>query len=234
MDGVQSGHHEVGSILSIGSNGSILSIGSAGSQRFVAAIPPPAVLPGLLFALDPSMSTIPPRRSQRTPLHARASVPRVVQPVVAKQGALFVLSADNGDIEEHTDQGLYFHDMRYLSACALRLNGSMPVVLLSDATDGNRQIFEMTNLDLRGEDGTVRLPKEMLAVRRDRTLAEDCIESITVESYARGPALIVLQLQYAADFADMFVVRGMHAGRRGTPAPTQMGRRMFDLSLRRR
>ena len=42
---MQSGHHEVGSILSIGSNGSILSIGSAGSQRFVAAIPPPAVLP---------------------------------------------------------------------------------------------------------------------------------------------------------------------------------------------
>ena len=81
---------------------------------------------------------------------------------MAKQGALFVLSADNGDIEEHTDQGLYFHDMRYLSACALRLNGSMPVVLLSDATDGNRQIFEMTNLDLRGRMARSVCPKRCL------------------------------------------------------------------------
>lgn len=152
------------------------------------------------------MTTIPPRPIERTPLHARASVSRVVQPVVAKQGALFLLSAENGDIEEHTDQGLYFHDMRYLSACTLRLNGDLPVVLLADASDGNRQVFELTNLDIRGEDGEVRLPKEMLALRRDRTLGEDCTESITIENYAHGPAVIALQLHYAADFADMSCV----------------------------
>ena len=82
------------------------------------------------------------RRTGRTPLHARSSVSRVSQPVVAKQGALFLLSADNGDIEEHTDQGLYFHDMRHLSAYTLHLNGQLPVVLLADASEGNRELFE--------------------------------------------------------------------------------------------
>lgn len=165
------------------------------------------------------MRNPPPRPTQRTPLHTRSSVPRVVQPVVAKQGALFLLSADNGDIEEHTDQGLYFHDMRYLSACTLRLSGHVPVVLLADASEGNRAIFELTNLDICDEQGEVRLPKEMLVIRRDRTLDDGYTDSMTVENYARRPAELELRLHYAADFADMFVVRGMHPGRRGVLHP---------------
>src|SRR5262249_22298672 len=112
------------------------------------------------------MSSQPPHRGVRAPMHGRASVARIVQPVVAKQGALFLLSAETGDIEEHTDQGLYFHDMRYLSAGTLHLNGHTPVLLLADASEGNRQIFELTNLDIGDEAGDVRLSKEMLAIRR--------------------------------------------------------------------
>jgi glycogen debranching enzyme len=138
---------------------------------------------------------------------------------VVKEGALLLLSADNGDIEEHTDQGLYFHDMRYLSACTLHLNGHQPVVLLADAGEGNHETFELTNLDIRDEYGEVRLPKEMLSIRRHRALGDDCTESISVENYARRPADITLRLHYAADFADMFVIRGMHPGRRGVLHP---------------
>ena len=161
------------------------------------------------------MTSPPLRPSKPSPLNTRASVPRVTQPVVAKQGALFLLSAENGDIEEHTDQGLYFHDMRYLSTCTLELSGHVPVVLLADASQGNRAIFELTNLDIRDDHGYLRLPKEMLVIRRDRALADDYTESITVQNYARDTAELGLRLHYAADFADMFVVRGMHPGRRG-------------------
>src|SRR5215475_9827575 len=106
-----------------------------------------------MFAQARAMTSQPRLRTGRSPLHVRSSVPRVSQPVVAKQGALFLLTADNGDIEEHTDQGLYFHDMRYLSACTLHLNGHQPVVLLADASEGNREVFELTNLDIRNEAG---------------------------------------------------------------------------------
>jgi glycogen debranching enzyme len=141
--------------------------------------------------------------------------------VVAKQGGLFLISADSGDVEEHTDQGLYFHDMRFLSACTLRLDGQVPVVLLADATEGNRVLFELTNLDLRDAQGDVRLPKEMLVLRRDRTLADAFTETISIQNYARQPAEFELELRYAADFADMFVIRGMHPGKRGTLHPSR-------------
>ncbi|MBV9581972.1 MAG: amylo-alpha-1,6-glucosidase [Chloroflexi bacterium] len=152
---------------------------------------------------------------------------RVLQPVVAKHGALFLLCADNGDVEEHTDQGLYFHDMRFLSACTLRLNGQLPVALLADASAGNRILFELTNLDMCDESGEVRLPKETLVLRRDRTLGDDLTESISVQNYGREAADLCLQLRYAADFEDMFVVRGMHPGKRGSlHQPTWDGSRL--------
>jgi glycogen debranching enzyme len=146
-------------------------------------------------------------------------VPRVSQPVVAKQGALFLLSAENGDIEDSTDHGLYFHDMRYLSACTLQLNGHVPVTLLADASEGNRTLFELTNLDICDESGEVQFPKETLVLQRDRILGDEFTESITIQNFGRGVAAFALELYYAADFADMFVVRGMHPGQRGRLYP---------------
>lgn len=152
---------------------------------------------------------------RRVPLRARPSVPRSVEPVVAKQGSVFLLSTDTGDVVPGSDQGLYFHDMRYLSEQRLLVNGQTPVSLLADASEGCRVVFELTNLDLTDDSGDVRVPKESLAIRRDRTLADDYTEIITVRNYRREPVEFRIQLRYAADFADIFVVRGMHPGRRG-------------------
>jgi hypothetical protein len=109
----------------------------------------------------------------RLPLQARSTVPRAVQPVVAKQGSLFLLSTDTGDVLPDSDQGLYFHDMRYLSVQTLRLKGQTAVSLLADAGQGHRAVFELTNQDLRDGSGVVRVPKEALAIRRDKALADD-------------------------------------------------------------
>ena len=60
-------------------------------------------------------------RSASGPQHRPSSVPvSFSQPVVAKQGSLFLLSTDDGDVRADSDQGLYFHDMRYISAETLR------------------------------------------------------------------------------------------------------------------
>jgi glycogen debranching enzyme len=144
---------------------------------------------------------------------------RFVQPTVVKQGGVFLLCTDDGDIPADSDQGLYFHDMRYLSAETLRLDELAPVPLLADAGEGQRALFELTNPDLRDGAGRVRVRKETLGIRREKSLGDEYTETITVHNYASEPIELTLSLGYAADFADMFVVRGMHPGRRGRLHP---------------
>src|SRR5919202_270888 len=109
--------------------------------------------------------------------------------------------------------------MRYLSAATLRLSGQPPVSLLADAGEGHRAVFELTNLDLCDASGAARVRKETLRVRRERSLGGDYTEVISVQSYAPETAQFDLELRYEADFADMFVVRGMHPGKRGRLHP---------------
>ncbi len=140
---------------------------------------------------------------------------RSVQPVVAKQGNLFLLSTDDGDLLPNSDQGLYFHDMRYLSADTLRLDNAPLVSLLADASDCHRALFELTNPDLVDADENIRVRKEALGIRREKALGDNYVETITVQNYLPEAVEFSLQLRYEADFADMFVVRGMHQGKRG-------------------
>jgi glycogen debranching enzyme len=154
--------------------------------------------------------------SDHAPHHGHSSKPRRFnQPVVAKQGSLFILCTDTGDIQAGADQGLYFHDMRYLSAETLRLNDAPAVSLLADASAGHQVVFELTNPDLDDEPGEIRVRTETLGICREKRLGDDYTQVITIQNYTSEPAEFSFRLHYAADFADMFVVRGMHPGRRG-------------------
>ena len=144
---------------------------------------------------------------------------RFVQPTVIKQGSVFLLCTDDGDIQADSDQGLYFHDMRYLSTEGLRLDGVAPVSLLADASEGYRALFELTNPDLLGKSGEVRVRKEALGIRREKRLGDDYTQTLTIENYTSEAVDVSLGLGYDADFADMFVVRGMHPGQRGRLHP---------------
>src|ERR687886_150875 len=169
-----------------------------------------------------------PAGSARVLHHGRASLrARFVQPVVAKQGSLFLLCTDDGDVRADSDQGVYFHDMRYLSAETLRLNGVPLVVLLADASQGDRVLFELTNPDLADHSGAIGVRKEALGIRREKCLGDDYAQVITVQNYLPDSVEFTLQLSYEADFADMFVVRGMHPGKRGRlHAPSWHGSRL--------
>jgi len=158
-----------------------------------------------------------PAGSARVLHHGRSTLrTRFIQPVVTKQGSIFLLGTDDGDIQANSDQGLYFHDMRYLSAETLRLGNTPAVSLLADAGEGHRALFELTNPDLEDDAGQIRVRKEALGIRRDKSLGDDYSETITIQNYVPDVAQFTLHLGYEADFADMFVVRGMHPGKRGT------------------
>jgi len=130
-----------------------------------------------------------------------------------------LLCTREGDILPRSDQGLYFHDMRYLSEQTLRLDGMPLVSLLASAGDGHRAVFELTNPDIPNEDGALRARKETLGIRREKLLGRAYVETLTVENFAFEPVDLHLRLVYAADFLDMFAVRGMDPVTRGTVHP---------------
>jgi len=151
-----------------------------------------------------------PSNSHRAPHRTR-----FVQPLVLKQGTIFLLCSVDGDLCAGSDQGLYFHDMRYLSEATLRLDGTPLVSLLADADECHRALLQLTNPELQDSEGNTSLRKEMLGIRREKLLGDNYTETLTLENYAPEAVECTLQLSYAADFADMFVVRGMQPGKRG-------------------
>ena len=158
-----------------------------------------------------------PAGDERVFHHGQPSVrARFSQPVVVKRGAVFRLCADDGDILPDSEQGLYFHDMRYLSVETLRLNGVPLVSLLADAGDGSRGVFALTNPDVQDADGTLLVRKDTLGITREIEIGDEVTEAITIHNYAAERAAFTLRLDCQADFADMFVVRGARPGRRGT------------------
>src|SRR5262249_24531174 len=80
--------------------------------------------------------------------------------------------------------------------------------------EDDRTVCELTNTDLELADGSV-LAKEQLGIRRERALAAEVVETIEVRNFSAEQVGCVLELAFAADFADMFVVRGSPVGRRG-------------------
>jgi glycogen debranching enzyme len=161
--------------------------------------------------------------------HGRPSLrARLVQPVVVKQGSIFLLCTDVGDVAPGTDQGLYFHDMRYLSGEVLTIEGAPPVPLLANAGENGRAVFQLTNTDLKDADGRLRCRKETLGVRREKRLDEAYDQEIVVQNHAAERAEVRLALRYEADFADMFAIRGAAHGERGElHAPRWRGRTLL-------
>jgi len=138
-----------------------------------------------------------------------------------KQGALFMLTDDSGDIPPQTmgdndrGLGLYFHDMRYLDAASLRVNDARFTPLLTTSDRGHTGIIEMTNPALDdGHGGTI--PKGTIGLRWKITLSDMVHDELTLQNFGAETADLTLTVVYGAHFDSMFTVRGAEPGKRGT------------------
>lgn len=131
---------------------------------------------------------------------------------VLKYGETFAVLNRLGDIEGIgvAEQGLYHRGTRYLSKLALRLNGSVPQLLRSTIhEDGALFTIDMMNPDIYGE-GRLILPRGAIHVFRSKFLWKDaCYERIRVANFGLAPFDASISLQFVADYADIFQVRGM-------------------------
>jgi glycogen debranching enzyme len=140
-------------------------------------------------------------------------------PRTLKQGDTFALFDMLGDVVEPgmTPGGMFHNDTRYLSGVQLLIDGQRPLLLSSAVENDNVVlIVDLSNPDIY-QGGKVVLPRETLHVRRSKFLWEGtCHERIAVHNFGPEPQKCFLSLSFAADFADLFEVRGMQRPRRGT------------------
>ena len=153
-------------------------------------------------------------------------------PVVSvKEGETFLCSDDVGDIDDRREHGhgLYHRDTRFLSHFRMRLSGREPILLSSSAERGYMAHFDLTNPELF-LNGDVQVPQQTLNVRRVRVVSGRLFERIRVKNYNAHPVNVTMSFSLAADFADIFEVRGLRRPARGhvDPPRAEGGRAQFS------
>ena len=157
------------------------------------------------------------------PVHlGETGEPRVPHRLFAlKDKDTFVVADAFGDILGEGD-GLFHNDTRILSHFRLLLGGRPPS-LLSAAIAQDNVFFTShgANQALPYPGGPVG-PPGVLHVERKRFLWEERLyERIRCVNYSRDVVLIPLSIEFAADFRDMFEVRGMSRPKRGFLHPAE-------------
>ncbi|HTV45824.1 MAG TPA: amylo-alpha-1,6-glucosidase [Stellaceae bacterium] len=140
------------------------------------------------------------------------------RPRVLKQGDTFAVFGPRGDIlaADRSPEGVYHRDTRYLSYLELRLAGA-PLLLLSSNVQEDNVVLsvDLTNPDLVVADRAA-VRAEMIHVNRRKYLWQNCCwERLLVRNFDMVGHELLLDLSFAADFADMFEVRGQKRPRRG-------------------
>jgi glycogen debranching enzyme len=147
------------------------------------------------------------------------------RPRTLKHGDTFAVFDHNGDVVSAIDspEGLYHRDTRYLSHLDLLLGGARPMLLSSTLRDDNAVLTcDLTNPDLHEGDRVV-LPHDTVHVRRSKFLWEGaCCERLALRNFSEVSVTLRLEIRFAADFADLFEVRGTQRARRGLRHPAQV------------
>lgn len=148
---------------------------------------------------------------------------------VLKEGDTFLVADAFGDVTGEGD-GLFHNDTRLLSTFRLLMDGLQPA-LLSSAVSQDNAFFtaNMTNHPLPPL-GETSMPEGVIHLERRRFLWDARVyERISLANYSDEAARVPIQLLYAADFRDMFEVRGHSRNKRGDPADAQVDDRGVAL-----
>ena len=137
---------------------------------------------------------------------------------VLKQGDTFAVFDHYGDIKPGGlgEEGLYYEGTRYLSCLLLELEGSRPFFLSSTVRDENDQLaVTLTNPDLL-RDGSIWAPLGTLYIALKKFLWQGvCYQQLRVKNHGLQPLEVSLSLHFAADYADIYEVRGLKRKARG-------------------
>jgi len=159
------------------------------------------------------------------------------RPRTLKHGDTFALFDHSGDAINGpgSPEGLYHKDTRHLSHFYLTLNGGTRPILLSSALreDNATLTCDLANPDLFDADGGRVLRHDVVHIRRTRFLWKGAaFERMALFNYDEKPQRITVELAFAADFSDLFEVRGAVRPRRGEFHPPVVGKDHVILGYR--
>jgi glycogen debranching enzyme len=154
---------------------------------------------------------------------------------VLKQGDTFALFDEYGDIRssQSGESGLYHDGTRFLSRWQLEFEGARPFLLSSTVRDDNDQlVVKLTNPDLkRADDECTPLGSLQLAWRK--LLWNGVLyQELRIENHALTSIDFVVTMHFAADFADIYEVRGMRRKARGRDLDSHVNRDWVALAYR--
>ncbi|HUQ75669.1 MAG TPA: amylo-alpha-1,6-glucosidase [Burkholderiales bacterium] len=136
-----------------------------------------------------------------------------------KHGDTFAMFDEFGDVVdvEHSPAGLFHHDTRFLSRLHFTIEGHRPLVLSSTVQPDNVILdVDLTNPDLFDPQGELVLAKDTFHIARAKFLWQACCyELFTVTSYGDQRRKLHCALDFGADFADLFEIRGYRRSRHG-------------------
>ena len=154
---------------------------------------------------------------------------------VLKHGDTFALFDRFGDTPRvgSGEHGLYHQGTRFLSCHELRLEGQKPILLYSSVRSDNSALgVGATNPDIARE-GRIAILKGTLHVARSSIVRDaTCHERIEIVNYGLAPVGFAFSIEFDADYADIFEVRGFERERRGETLDPQVEGQAVTLSYR--
>jgi glycogen debranching enzyme len=140
-----------------------------------------------------------------------------IRTVALKRDNTFLVADVRGDLQlPQQEMGLFWHDTRYLHALDLLIEG-LPLMGLahSMAENGDLCHIDLCNPFMQVEAEGVA--QGTLHVRRTVEIHEHQLaQHLTLTSYHPQPLSVRFGVQAAADFSDLFEIRGLARGERGT------------------
>ncbi len=143
--------------------------------------------------------------------------PRKVDNLTLIDGKTFSATNVAGDIfpPGSPDVGLFHDDTRFLSHLELKIGGHRAIVLSSSTERTFTTKIELTtgNITLRD---SFDLPENTVHIRRDQLLASEIFfDRLTFENFNLTQVDFTLEIILAADFVDVFQVRGVARQKHG-------------------
>ena len=151
--------------------------------------------------------------------------------LIIREGATTLVTDSVGNVPAGNPSGLglYHADTRHLSTYNLSLNHIAPVVLLSTAELGYEMEQVMTNPQLASGDGR-RIGKSSTEIRRQRVMSDVVEEHLRITNFNPFPIALDVLYEFAADFADIFDVRGYERHSPRHPAEPEVGEQSITYS----
>ena len=144
---------------------------------------------------------------------------------VLKDGDTFAVFDRFGDIERFGGGqfGLFHKDTRFLSGFTVVFEGVRPLLLSSSVREDTALlVVDLMNTDVVRDDAVI-IPHGSIHIYRAKLIwRETLYQRLRLHNYGPERAELRFAIDFAADFADIFEVRGMRREKRGRVLPAKV------------